>query len=703
MARDIVLVSFDFPKSDYDYRSYAISSILASLKKFGISASHYFIDIHQVSEERLLNGDFMQSDSDIEKLMHSKIDSILEYLEKFQFIAIAAARWSKDYVKYLVKKLREIKYKGKIICGSYEVTATNKYMDLLENFGDADYFIKGYAEKPLIKIIKEKDVDYVLSRVIDGDLDSKYLASPYQEGIIPLYSRKIYWETKRGCKFSCGFCEWGNRKHKDAIEIDEGILKKDIELFSNSNIEEINILDGTFNIGESYLNYLQELLEKTDCRITFQARFEITKNEFLDLCEKYKERVHLEFGLQTIHKNEMLQIGRKNNMEKVERCMSELNQRHISYEVSLIYAIPGQTVDSFIDSIEFLKINGCKRIRAYPLQIPNNYDKEKKINVGELQLDKYKIESVANSYSFTKFDRWCMDIIAGHLNEVSELKTVIGTIGKNKWKSTETAYEVDEYIRNDCYKKCSKEDLDSAKKRLNLEKTQIDIDWIVNCWQKDKRFAECVIALIMNGKFCYSDSNPNLNEFSLNNKLVNEYKLYEYWEFWWLMKKFEFHQKNNKASLCNGLEYVYKIDDDILTEYERYYIDLFISDYVNLYNIEDSKVKKLDFEFTQIDRNPNDNKDYYAGMFIPALFLHKHIENYIEDIDNKLIRLSPVIRIGESGDFYVYANARYFIGKDECSFDIFRFLTLKKWEELKEKIPQDKYKFIKIWHPKENE
>lgn len=587
MARDIVLVSFDFLKSDYDYRSYAISSILASLKKYGVSASHYFIDIHQVSEERLSNENFMQYDSDIEKLMRQKIDSILEYLKKFHFIAIAAARWSKDYVKYLVKKLREIKYNGKIICGSYEVTATDKYVDLIENFGDADYFIKGYAEKPIVKLIKEGC--YASQKVINEPLDSKYLASPYQEGIIPLYSRKIYWETKRGCKFSCGFCEWGNREHKDAIDIDEGILKKDIDLFSNSNIEEINILDGTFNIGDKYFNYLSELLEKTDCRITFQARFEAVDDIFLDLCEKYKERVHLEFGLQTIHKKEMEEIERVNDMERVENCLKELNKRQISYEVSIIYAIPGQTIDSFIDSIEFLKINGCKKIRAFPLQIPNNFDEEKKKNVGELQLDKYKIESVANSYSFTKFDRGCMDIIAGHLNE---------------------------------------DDMSDIRKELET-----------------------------NGRFVH------------------------------LMKMIDSHKTNNKISICDGREYVYKIDNDVLEEYENYYFELFRTDYINQY-FKPTEIKSLDSKRLFINSHFEED-NYYKEIELPAEQLQDHIEKHIRDIDNKSIKLTPVIRIGKSGDFYVYAKARYFIGGDECSIiNFFRSLSLKDWEKIKPQIEQ---------------
>lgn len=584
MARDIVLVSFDYLKSDYDFRSYSISSILASLKKHKISSSHYCININQVSEERLLK------EKDIEDCMKEKIDDVVDYLMKFKFISIGVARWSKNYVKYLISRLKNKNYSGKIICGSYEITATDD-KNLVEKFGDADFFIKGYAEKPLVKLIK--DNCYSSQKVINEELDPRYLASPYQEGIIPLYSRKIYWETKRGCKFSCGFCEWGNRGKKDAIDIDGEVLREDIKLFSNSNVEEINILDGTFNTGDYYLSYLSDLLNKTDCKITFQARFEAIndkyKTRFLNLCEKYKDRVHLEFGLQTIHKNEMASIGRDNNMEKVEWALNGLNKRQISYEVSIIYAIPGQTIDSFIDTIEFLKINGCKKIRAFPLQIPENFKEERKKNVGDLQSDCYKIESVANSSSFTKFERGCMDIIAGHLNE---------------------------------------DDVSDIRKELET-----------------------------NGRFVH------------------------------LMKMIDSHKTNNKISICDGREYVYKIDNDVLEEYENYYFELFRTDYINQY-FKPTEIKSLDSKRLFINSHFEED-NYYKEIELPAEQLQDHIEKHIRDIDNKSIKLTPVIRIGKSGDFYVYAKARYFIGGDECSIiNFFRSLSLKEWEKIKPQIEQ---------------
>ncbi|MGA9189631.1 MAG: radical SAM protein [Methanosarcina sp.] len=214
----------------------------------------------------------------------------------------------------------------------------------------------------------------------------------------------------------------GNATNK-MVPIDNERLFKEIELFKTSSIDEVNILDGTFNIGRHYLTLFKKLIEIPHLRITCQARFEsITHghkaNEFIRLCTENRHRVHLEFGLQTIHENEMLTIGRKNRIKRIKEAMQILRDRNIDYETSIIYAIPGQTPESFIDTIEFLIENGCKVIKAYPLQIPKNSemeDRRREYSVEEIR-DKFNVKSVASTFSFLKEHREDMDRIASRLN-----------------------------------------------------------------------------------------------------------------------------------------------------------------------------------------------------------------------------------------------------------------------------------------------
>jgi radical SAM superfamily enzyme YgiQ (UPF0313 family) len=267
------------------------------------------------------------------------------------------------------------------------------------------------------------------------------LVSPYLTGVLPIFSRKIYWETKRGCKYKCGFCEWGNATI-DIIHLDHQRLLNEIELFKRHPIEEVNILDGTFNNGVYFIKIFEKLLEINDLKINCQAHFDALDSEdgekFMNLCIQHKKRVHLEFGLQTIHKNEMRTIKRGNSITKVSEALARLELNRISYEVSIIYAIPGQTVISFIDTIEYLIIHGCKTIRAFPLCIPKNSKMKinKEADMVQEGKNKYNVFSVKSSYSFTLEQREDMDRIAERLNNgeltKSEQELTTGKISDDK-------------------------------------------------------------------------------------------------------------------------------------------------------------------------------------------------------------------------------------------------------------------------------
>jgi radical SAM superfamily enzyme YgiQ (UPF0313 family) len=388
--------------------SYSIASILATLKHYNIPASHYSFDIR----------DFKKTDDGYMPIEVLNLYDIIEYLKQFSCIALGVSRWSATYAYMLIRHLNDSGYKGKIVVGGYEITAMNESHPI-QDILNIQHFIQGYSEKPLVKLMQGMYTDD--QKFIKEDLDQEFLFSPYSEGILNTYSRKIYWETKRGCIFHCGFCEWGNA-NIGMLPLNTVTIDSDIEIFSHSTIDEINILDATFNVKNDYQDILNKLISRTNSKITFQARFEALKPEFLQFCATHKERLHLEFGLQTIHKNEMEVIGRQNNIDLIRKKLHELNQLGIDYEVSIIYAIPGQTLTSFIDTIEFLRVNQCEKIMAYPLQIPLNSPLESKIKEYQITFkeDDFYVKSVASSFSFTKEERADMDEIASSLGKAQK-------------------------------------------------------------------------------------------------------------------------------------------------------------------------------------------------------------------------------------------------------------------------------------------
>ncbi|HEX8244588.1 MAG TPA: hypothetical protein VF541_13875, partial [Longimicrobium sp.] len=124
---------------------------------------------------------------------------------------------------------------------------------------------------------------------------------------------------------------------------------------------------------------------------------------------------HLEFGLQTAVEDEGRAIQRRNRMAAVAPLMRGLTDRGISYEVSLIYGLPGQTVESFRQSIQFVRDNGCDRITAWPLMLLRGTElmaQRQQWEFEERAEGRFGIPVVTRSRSFSERDWETMKEIA---------------------------------------------------------------------------------------------------------------------------------------------------------------------------------------------------------------------------------------------------------------------------------------------------
>ena len=545
---DIVFISFDAPRPDYPSIPYGIACLIATIKQAGYIASHYSINTQSIIAEReylseyigpikITSEEYKEYQKDVCNLIKNKIVDVLPWLRTFKYVAFTFTRWSEIFCKNAAEILwnENLVSEGvKIIFGGYEITAyDDKKLATLEM---AHYFTKGYAEKSYIKILKGEEGRKVeggktYHYVFDDKIEEKDIVSPYLTHIIPLTSRKIYWETKRGCPYNCGFCEWGAQKKdkkNEIIELNwEKRLIKELRLFKKTGIDEINILDGTycFSKTKQHLKILKYIFEKTNINVVCQVRFEALKHSFIDLCTNYIERVHLEFGLQTIHENEGAEIGRNNHsLESISNKMKVLNEKGISYEISLIYAIPGQTIYSFIDSIEFLLINGCKKIRAFPLQIAANSELAKKDGYAtNYTKPDEKIPSVVASQTFNEQGRKKMDAIAQRLEISTQYDNIYNNslekydVRKLKEK-TDYLYLIDMpfikslnksnlktivYLINRYFDGSDKIDYDFA----NPQNCSLD-ELVINYLSKE---TNCQILLGKSGNFYIVDTKNNIN------------------------------------------------------------------------------------------------------------------------------------------------------------------------------------------------
>ena len=197
------------------------------------------------------------------------------------------------------------------------------------------------------------------------------VASPFLTGVLPENAFQR-WETQRGCAFRCSFCQHrGVSQRVDASSTDR--LSSELAWLRESKTEKVNVLDPTFN--HSTLHAVSVLERLHPCRLSLQTRPEKITARFLDAVERSAADVTLECGVQTFNAAELDLIGRvrgasaEATVRKVDEKLALLRERGVPFEISLIYGLPGQSMDSFKRSLERAHRSGAQRVDAFPLML----------------------------------------------------------------------------------------------------------------------------------------------------------------------------------------------------------------------------------------------------------------------------------------------------------------------------------------------
>ncbi len=419
-AKKLLLLSFDWTRPKDPPMSLGQASILAKLKQSDIDVT---AKSWSVNDEKFN--------------LNDALEFIMQHADANVDVAIGTYVWHEPSTQNLLNKLKLENFPGRIILGGPQISYTKQNLE--QYYPQADIFIRGYAEDALTKLLSSSQKKPLINGVhyanssdlkLSAQVDLNDLPSPYLTGIIKP-QRFIRWETQRGCPFRCTFCQ--HRESDNSMlrrQLDYLRVMQEVEwIIANPIIQDIAVLDPTFNSGPHYLAILQKLV--AGCyrgKLALQCRFEMVNETFLDVVCALNQtaRVVLEFGLQTIHQNEAKIIRRLNNMDKVTQILSELKQRNIEIEISLIFGLPGQTLRSFQASVQFCKDYAVPTIYAYPLMLlrgtPLHAEKEKLqlIESSDLNININRIQSniphVVASPTF-KYEEWCAMVdIAESLN-----------------------------------------------------------------------------------------------------------------------------------------------------------------------------------------------------------------------------------------------------------------------------------------------
>ena len=272
--------------------------------------------------------------------------------------------WNKEYVVEIVRELKKVLPNVEIILGGPEVSY--KWEKFMANMPEVDALFLGEGEKVILNFLTKKDkkalgVVYrengeIIFNGIEPIIENLDIVPfPYEDWELEDRTKIFYYESSRGCPFSCSYCLSSIDKTVRYYSLDR--VKKDLKRFLDSPIKLLKFVDRTFNLKkERYMEIWKFLLENYREGITFH--FEINANIFddetLDFLEKVpKGYFQFEIGVQSINPETMVAIKRNNILDKLAHNIRRIS-RNIHLHLDLIAGLPYETYDIFKNSFNYV-------------------------------------------------------------------------------------------------------------------------------------------------------------------------------------------------------------------------------------------------------------------------------------------------------------------------------------------------------------
>ncbi|MGO4537191.1 B12-binding domain-containing radical SAM protein [Paenibacillus sp. 2TAB19] len=277
--------------------------------------------------------------------------------------------WNIEETITVINMLRKIMPEVKIILGGPEVSYDMNYW--MDRVSEVDFIVIGEGEETFDQLLTEIQGDgkyhmvfgiaYRKQRGEESEvvimpprpkLNLAELPSPhrFKEDIPNLGSRVVYFETSRGCPFSCQFCLSSIEVGVRYFDIER--TKSDILYLIDSGAKLIKFVDRTFNIKRDYaLEMFQFLIENHQgCVFQFEITADIMRPEVLDyLAEHAPPGVfRFEIGVQSTNDPTNEAVQRRQNWSKLVRTVTKVkDSQKIDQHLDLIAGLPLENYDTF--------------------------------------------------------------------------------------------------------------------------------------------------------------------------------------------------------------------------------------------------------------------------------------------------------------------------------------------------------------------
>ena len=315
-------------------------------------------------------------------------------------LGFACYIWNIEMTLHVVDMVKAVRPDIKIVLGGPEVSFTAD--ELLERCPNIDYIVQGEGEEafhalvtalqlgndgldPVIPGVRGRRDGSILGSIEAVEVsDLSSIPFPYtEEDMEDLEHKIIYYESSRGCPFSCQYCLSGNKNTVRFFPQERTL--EELQWFIDHGVKQVKFVDRTFNCAPHHHRPLMEFMRDSDTDMNFHLEMEpelMTEWETNILCETPPGRIQIEVGVQSTHKKTLDAINRYNDWPYIQKSIRPIIQAGRTHvHMDLIVGLPHEDFNRFgqsfndlfslqphalqIGFLKLLKGSGVRRMREY--------------------------------------------------------------------------------------------------------------------------------------------------------------------------------------------------------------------------------------------------------------------------------------------------------------------------------------------------
>ena len=301
------------------------------------------------------------------------------YERRPRVLGIACYIWNIEMVKDLLRLLPAALPDTIIVCGGPEVSYDTAAF--FREFPMVDFVVRGEGEEAVVQLIErlravklDKARAAEVSRLVslpgvamrreDGSIDESTAVTvadfsqvpfAYREAEMePIKERILYYETSRGCPFSCAYCLSCATAGVRFLPLAR--VFGELDFFVRHDVRQVKFVDRTFNAKKSHflpiLQYILALPQTVRTNFHLEVAIDYLDEDVLEtLAQMPRGRVQLEIGIQSTNEKTLQAVSRCNHWEQIAAHIRRILSFHnMHLHVDLIIGLPGEGMDSFARS-----------------------------------------------------------------------------------------------------------------------------------------------------------------------------------------------------------------------------------------------------------------------------------------------------------------------------------------------------------------